>query len=73
MTLEEMEAGLRARPEALLPAARAERRHVLVHPDFDRAGAIGTFKGALGDPYLRGTLELEEDKRRRLLMEMERK
>jgi hypothetical protein len=46
---------------------------VLVHPDFDRAGAIGTFKGAPGDPYLRGTLELEEDKRRRLLMEMERK
>jgi hypothetical protein len=40
-----MEAGLRARLEALPPAARAELLHVLMLPDFDRADAIGTFWG----------------------------
>jgi hypothetical protein len=33
MTFEEMEAGLRARLEALPPAARAELLHVLMLPD----------------------------------------
>jgi hypothetical protein len=47
VTFDEMEAGLRARLEALPPAARAELIHVLRLPDFDRADAIGTFWGTL--------------------------
>jgi hypothetical protein len=42
VTLDKMEAGLRARLEAFPPAARAELLHVLRLPDFDRADAIGT-------------------------------
>jgi hypothetical protein len=45
VTFEEMEAGLKARLEALPPAARAELIHVLRLPDFDRADAIGEFWG----------------------------
>ena len=45
MTFEEIEAGLRARLEALPPAARAELLHVLRLPDFDRADRIGEFWG----------------------------
>jgi hypothetical protein len=45
VTFEESENGLRQRLEALPPAARAELRHVLMLPDFDRADAIGTFWG----------------------------
>jgi hypothetical protein len=45
MTFEEMEAGFRARLEALPPAARAELIHVLRLPDFERADAIGTYWG----------------------------
>src|SRR4249919_1625385 len=40
-----MEHALRQRLEALPPAARAELRHVLVLPDFDRADRIGEFWG----------------------------
>jgi hypothetical protein len=40
-----MEATLRARLEALPPAARAELLHVLRLPDFDRADRIGEFWG----------------------------
>ena len=40
-----METALRARLEALTPAARAELLHVLRLPDFDRADTIGTFWG----------------------------
>jgi hypothetical protein len=62
VTLEEMETGLRARLEALPPAARAELLHVLRLPDFDRADAIGTF---WGHPETRGfdelLIDLEED------------
>ena len=43
MTFEEIEAGLRARLEALPLAARAELIHVLRLPDFDRADRIGEF------------------------------
>jgi hypothetical protein len=42
VTFDEMEAALRARLEALPPAARAELIHVLRLPDFERADAIGT-------------------------------
>jgi hypothetical protein len=42
---DEMEAELRARLEALPPAARAELIHVLRLPDFDRADRIGEFWG----------------------------
>jgi hypothetical protein len=45
VTFEEIEAGLRARLEALLSAARAELIHVLRLPDFDRADRIGEFWG----------------------------
>jgi len=38
-----MEAALRARLEALPPAARAELIHVLMLPDFERADRIGEF------------------------------
>jgi hypothetical protein len=45
VNLDEMEAGLKARLEALPPAARAELLHVLRLPDFDRVDAMGTFWG----------------------------
>jgi hypothetical protein len=67
VTFDEMEAGLRARIEALPPAARAELRHVLRLPDFDRADRIGEFWGY---PESRNFAELlidvEEDKAARL-------
>jgi hypothetical protein len=78
VNLNEMEAGLMARLQALPPAARAELRHVLRLPDFDRADAIGTF---WGNPETRTfgelLIDLEEDKAARavvfgLLAEMER-
>jgi hypothetical protein len=43
VNLDEMEAGLRARLEALPPAARAELLHVLMLPDLERADRIGEF------------------------------
>jgi hypothetical protein len=45
VTFDEVEAGLRARLEALPPAARAELLHVLMLPDFERADRIGEFWG----------------------------
>jgi len=74
-----MEAALRARLEALPPAARAELVHVLRHPDFDRVDRIGEF---WGHPETREfgelLIDLEEDRAARavifgLLREMERK
>jgi hypothetical protein len=63
VTFDEMEAALRARLEALPPAARAELLHVLRLPDFDRADAIGTF---WGHPETRTfgelLIDLEEDR-----------
>jgi hypothetical protein len=79
VNLDEMEAGLKARLEALPPAARAELRHVLRLPDFERADRIGEF---WGHPETRTfgelLIDLEEDKAARavvfgLLREMERK
>jgi hypothetical protein len=43
MIFEEMESALRARLEALPPAARVELLHVLRLPDFDRTDRIGEF------------------------------
>jgi hypothetical protein len=43
VTFDEMEAGLRARLEALPPGARAELLHVLMLPDRERADRIGEF------------------------------
>jgi hypothetical protein len=43
VTIEEMEAALLQRLEALPPAARAELLHVLRLPDLDRADRIGEF------------------------------
>ncbi len=44
-SLDELEGRLRQRLDALPPAACAELLHVLVLPDFDRAGRIGEFYG----------------------------
>jgi hypothetical protein len=69
VTLDEMEAGLRARLEALPPAARAERLHVLRLPDFERADRIGEF---CGYPQSRTFAELlidcEEDRTLRAVL-----
>jgi hypothetical protein len=79
VTFDEMEAALRARLEALPPAARAELVHVLRLPDFDRADAIGEF-WASPETRTFGELliDLEEDRAAGavlfgLLAEMERK
>jgi hypothetical protein len=45
VTFDEMEGRLRARLEALPPAARAELIHVLRLPDFEQADRIGEFWG----------------------------
>jgi hypothetical protein len=45
VSFEEREAGQRARLVALPPAARAELRHFLRLPDFDRVDRIGEFWG----------------------------
>jgi hypothetical protein len=77
VNLDEMEAGLKARLQALPPAARAEVLHVLRLPDFERADRIGTF---WGHPKTRTfgelLIDLEEDRAARavvfgLLAEME--
>jgi hypothetical protein len=79
VTLDEVEAALRTRLEALTPAARAELIHVLRLPDFDRADRIGEF-WASPETHAFGELliDLEEDRAARavvfgLLTEMERK
>jgi len=63
VTLDEVEAGLRARPDAPPPAPRPELLHVLMLPDFDRADAIGSY---WGNPKTRTFAELlidcEEDR-----------
>jgi hypothetical protein len=69
VTFEEMEAGLRARLEALPPAPRAELLHVLMLPDFERADRIGEF---WGNPKTRTFAELlidcEEDRTLRAVL-----
>jgi hypothetical protein len=78
MIFEEMEAELRARLEALPPAARAELLHVLRLPDLERVERIGEF---WGHPETRTfgelLIDLEEDKTLKaviwgVLREMER-
>jgi hypothetical protein len=63
VTLDEVDAGLRARLKALPPAAGAELLHVLMLPDFDRAARIGEFWAS---PATRSfgelRIDLEEDR-----------
>jgi hypothetical protein len=63
VNLGEKEAALRARLEALPPAARAELIHALRLPDFERADRIGEF---WGHPETRTfgelLIDLEEDR-----------
>jgi hypothetical protein len=79
MTFDEMEAALKARLEALPPAARAELIHVHRLPDFDRADRIGEFWASPATRTFGELLiDLEEDKAARavvfgLLREMERR
>jgi len=79
VTFDEMEQALRQRLVALPPAARAELKHVLRLPDFERADRIGEF---WGHPETREfgelLIDLEEDKAARavvfgLLAEMQRR
>jgi hypothetical protein len=69
VTFDEMEAALRARLEALPPAARAELIHVLRLPDLDRVERIGEF---WGHPETRTfgelLIDLEEDKAARAVV-----
>ena len=69
MTLDQVEVGIRARFEALPPAARAELLHVLMLPDFERADRIGEFWGY---PESRAFAELlidcEEDRTLRAVL-----
>jgi hypothetical protein len=58
VTFDEMEAALRARLQALPPAARAELIHVLRLPDFERADRIGSY---YGNPKTRTFAELPID------------
>jgi hypothetical protein len=76
---DQLERRLRARLDALGAAPRAERLHVLMLPDFDRADRIGEFWGT---PETGGfgelLIDLQEDKAARavvfgLLTEMDRK
>jgi hypothetical protein len=64
VNLEHLEGRLRERLDALGPAPRAELLHVLLLPDYDRAGRIGEF---YGNPTTRTFAELlidsEEDRR----------
>jgi hypothetical protein len=79
VTFDEMETALRARLEALPPAARAELQHVLRLPDFDRADAIGTFwRSPETREFGELLIDLEEDRAARavvfgLLREMDRR
>jgi hypothetical protein len=68
-TIPELEQLLAQRLDALPPAARAELLHVLMLPDFDRAGRIGEF---WGNPRTRTFAELlidcEEDRTLRAVL-----
>jgi hypothetical protein len=69
MNLDEMEAGLKARLEALPPAARAELLHVLRLPDLDRADRIGEFWGHMETrTFTELLIDLEEDKAARAVV-----
>jgi hypothetical protein len=66
---DELERRLRERLDALGPAPRAERLHVLRLPDFDRADRIGTY---WGNPKTAPSAELlidcEEDRTLRAVL-----
>jgi hypothetical protein len=68
-TIPELEQMFRDRLDALPPAARAELLHVLMLPDFDRAGMIGEY---WGDPRTRTfgefLIDLEEDRAARAVV-----
>jgi hypothetical protein len=61
VTFDELEAALRERLAAFPPAARAEVRHVLALPDFDRADRIGEFWGYPATRSFGELLIVEED------------
>ena len=69
MDLEDLEAQLGSRLDALGPAPRAELLHVTMLPDFDRADRIGEF---WGNPKTRTFAELlidcEEDRTLRAVL-----
>jgi hypothetical protein len=69
MRPDELEQRLRERLDALGPAPRAELRHVLMLPDFERADRIGEF---WGNPKTRTFAELlidcEEDRTLRAVL-----
>ena len=69
MRPDQVERDLRARLDALGPARRAELLHVLMLPDFNRAGRIGEF---WSDPQSRAFAELlidcEEDQALRVVL-----
>jgi hypothetical protein len=69
LTIPELEQMLRARLDALPTAARAELLHVLMLPDFDRAGIIGEY---CGNPRTRTfgdlLIDLEEDRYARAIV-----
>jgi hypothetical protein len=68
VTIDEM-AGLRARLEALPPAARAELLHVLMLPDFERADRIGEFWGYLESrTFAELLIDCEEDRALRAVL-----
>jgi hypothetical protein len=64
-----MEQLLRERLDAFPPAARAELLHVLLLPDFERAGMIGEY---WGNPKTRAfgelLIDLEEDRMARAVV-----
>jgi hypothetical protein len=68
-TIPEMEQLLRERRDAFPPAARAELLHVLMLPDFERAGMIGEY---CGNPRTRTLgellIDLEEDQAARAVV-----
>jgi hypothetical protein len=69
MRPDELERRLRARLDALGPAPCAELLHILMLPDFERADAIGSYRG---NPKTRAFAELlidcEEDRTLRAVL-----
>jgi hypothetical protein len=69
VTFDEMETALRARLEALPPAARAELLHVLRLPDVDRVERIGEFWSyAQSRTFAELLIDCEEDRTLRAVL-----
>jgi hypothetical protein len=67
--LDQLERQLRARLDALAPAPRAEVIHVLMLPDYERAGMIGEFSGHPQTRFFGELLvDLEEDRAARAVV-----